>query len=51
MKVIARYSVFKIVDIPNNLSLTEDDIVDYLYGLDAQCDDVDYEVLKEETEE
>ena len=37
MKVIARYSVFKIVDIPNNLSLTEDDIMDYLYGLDAQC--------------
>lgn len=51
MKVIARYSVFKIVDIPNNLSLTENDIMDYLYGLDAQCDDVDYEVLKEETEE
>lgn len=48
MKVIARYSVFKIVDIPNNLSLIEDDIMDYLYGLDVQCDDVDYEVLKED---
>ena len=48
MKVIARYSVFKIVDIPNNFSLTEDDIMDYLYGLDVQCDDVDYEVLKED---
>ena len=48
MKVTASYSVFKIVDIPNNLSLTEDDIMDYLYGLDVQCDDVDYEVLKED---
>lgn len=51
MKVIVRYSVFKIVDIPNNLSFTEDDIMDYLYGLDVQCDDVDYEVLEEEIEE
>lgn len=51
MKVIARYSGFKVVDIPNNLSLTEDDIMDYLYGLDVQCDDVDYEVLEEETGE
>lgn len=48
MKVIARYSVFKIVDIPNNLSLIEDDIMDYLYGLDVQCNYVDYEVLKED---
>lgn len=48
MKVIARYSAFKIVDIPNNLSLTEDDIMNYLYGLDAQCDDVDYEALEED---
>lgn len=51
MKIIARYSGFKVVDIPNNLSLTEDDIMDYLYGLDVQCDDVDYEVLEEETGE
>lgn len=51
MKVIASYSGFKVVDIPNNLSLTEDDIMDYLYGLDIQCDDVDYEVLEEETGE
>ena len=49
MKVIARYSVFKIVDIPYNLSLTEDDIMDYLYEqLDVQCGDVDYEVLEED---
>lgn len=41
MKVIARYSGFKVVDIPNNLSLTEDDIMDYLYGLDVQCDEVE----------
>ena len=39
---------FKIVDIPNNLSFTEDDIMDYLYRLDIQCDDVDYEVLEED---
>lgn len=51
MKVIAHYYTFKIVDIPNNLSFTEDDIMDYLYGLDVQCDDVDYEVLEEEIEE
>ena len=43
------YSAFKIVDIPYNLSLTEDDIMDYLYEqLDVQCDDVDYEVLEED---
>lgn len=48
MKVVARYSVFKIVDIPNNLSLTEDDIMNYLYGLDVQCDEVDYEALEED---
>lgn len=51
MKVIAHYSGFKVVDIPNNLSLTEDDIMDYLYGLDVQCNYVDYEVLEEETGE
>lgn len=49
MKVIARYSAFKIVDISNNLSLTEDDIMDYLYEqLNVQCGDVDYEVLEED---
>ena len=49
MKVIAHCSGFKIVDIPHNLSLTEDDIMDYLYEqLDIQCDDVDYEVLEED---
>ena len=48
MKVLAHYSVSKIVDIPNNLSLTEDDIMDYLYGLDVQCNEVDYEILKED---
>lgn len=49
MKVIVRYSVFKIVDILHNLSLTEDDIIDYLYDqLDVQCGDVDYEVLEED---
>lgn len=43
MKVIARYSAFKIVDIPYNLSLTEDDIMDYLYEqLDVQCEDCEY---------
>lgn len=48
MKVIAHYYTFKIVDIPNNLSLTEDDIMDYLWGLDVQYDDVDYEALEED---
>lgn len=48
MKVIAHYYTFEIVDIPNNLSLTEDDIMDYLWGLDVQYDDVDYEVLEED---
>lgn len=47
MKVIARYSGFKIVDIPDNFS--EDEIMDYLYEqLDVQCDEVDYEVLEED---
>jgi hypothetical protein len=46
MKVIAHYSVFKIVDVPDNFS--EDEIMDYLYGLDVQCNEVDYEVLKED---
>mgnify|MGYP006871071435 CR=1 FL=1 len=46
MKVIARYSGFMIVDIPDNLS--EDEIIDYLHGMDVQCDEVDYEVLEED---
>ena len=46
MKVIARYSGFKVVDIPDNFS--EDGIMDYLYGLDVQCNEVDYEILKED---
>lgn len=46
MKVIARYSGFKVVDIPDNFS--EDEIMDYLYGLDVQCNEVDYEILKED---
>lgn len=45
MKVIAHYSGFKIVNIPDNFS--EDKIMDYLYGLDVQCDEVDYEVLED----
>lgn len=46
MKVIARYSGFKIVDVPDTFS--EDEIMDYLYGLDVQCNEVDYEILKED---
>ncbi len=46
MKVIAHYSGFKVVDVPDNFS--EDEIMDYLYGLDVQCNEVDYEVLKED---
>ena len=46
MKVLAHYSGFKVVDIPDNFS--EDEIMDYLYGLDVQCNEVDYEVLNEE---
>ena len=46
MKVLAHYSGFKVVDIPDNFS--EDEIIDYLYGLDVQCNEVDYEVLNEE---
>lgn len=45
MKVIAHYSGFKIVDVPDNFS--EDEIMDYLYGLDVQCNEVDYEVLED----
>lgn len=45
MKVIAHYSGFKIVDVPDNFS--EDEIMDYLYGLDIQCNEVDYEVLED----
>lgn len=45
MKVIAHYSGFKIVDIPDNFS--EDEIMDYLCGLDVQCDEVDYEILED----
>lgn len=46
MKVIAYYSGFKIVEVPDDFS--EDEIMDYLYGLDVQCNEVDYEVLKED---
>lgn len=49
MKVLAHYSGFKIVDIPDDFS--EEEIMDYLYGMDVQCNEVDYEILKEEAEE
>ena len=48
MKVIAHYSGFKIVDVPDNFS--EDEIMDYLYGLDVKYDEVDevgYKVLED----
>lgn len=45
MKIIAHYSGFKIVNVPDNFS--EDEIMDYLYGLDVQCNEVDYEVLED----
>lgn len=45
MKVIAHCSGFKIVDVPDNFS--EDEIMDYLYGLDIQCNEVDYEILED----
>lgn len=46
MKVIAHYSGFKIVEVPDDFS--EDEIMDYLYRLDVQCNEVDYELLKED---
>lgn len=45
MKVLAHYSSFEIVDVPDNFS--EDEIMDYLYGLVIQCNEVDYEVLED----
>lgn len=49
MKVLAHYSSFMIVDIPDDFS--EEEIMDYLSGMDVLCDKVDYEVLEEEVEE
>lgn len=46
MKIIAHYSGFTVVEVPDDFS--DDEIMDYLYGLDVQCDEVDYEVLKED---
>lgn len=48
MKVLAHYSGFMIVDIPDSFS--EDEIMDYLYGLDVkydEVDEVDYKVLED----
>ena len=46
MRVIAHYSGYIFVDVPDNLS--EDEIIDYLSGMDVQCDEVDYEVVEED---